>query len=489
MRDRMLLLVCTSLAIAVWPISTSSQEITPLEFGVLIVAFALILAIQCAALWLIGRFVAKYADAAANVLVVTFAALNAYYFAFITLEAHWRTRNLLAVLFGIVVAILLRARPSQSRVALFTTAFVCLALGQYGYGRVMPAAAHVATDQGAITLKSKRNVYLISSESLHSPYALRHLYGIADTPHVVYLKQEGFRVLDRNYSADTHTRTTYQRILEYSRFLGSPEEMRDVFRLGNATFASFGRAGYGIQFIYVSSYLDVNHNIIDHGFPGEGFYICDHLKRAFYYFVCRAPVRAVISRALFNSEGQVEVEDEIAHLQERIRVAATDEKPWLTISHVNYPGHTDLAHRYDSPSDVARFKEGMSEWLQPAADHYRQIVSTIKRLDPDAVIVTFGDHGMWLTRGMDSAESNDVFSTEDFIEDRYGVMIAVYPADFCRNRIFEGSTTTLIIRSVIQCLNGDDDPTDAERLLSRTVVYKGQRATPEGIVAQAASAK
>ena len=115
------------------------------------------------------------------------------------------------------------------------------------------------------------------------------------------------------------------------------------------------------------------------------------------------------------------------------------------------------------------------------ATHYREIVSAIKESDPNAVIVTFGDHGMWLTRGMSTAKSNSVFSTEDYIEDRYGALIGVYPADFCQKRIFEGSTTGIIVKSVIECLNGNDEPTADDLKRSRSVVYLDETKTLDSI--------
>jgi len=473
MRPRLLLLVCASLAIACWPISTSSQELSPAEIGVLAVAFAIVLAVQCGFAWLTCRYGGRYADPLADALLVTFVTANAYYFAFLTIEAHWQVRAFYGLLIGVAAGVLQRTAVKPMRIALFTAVFVALALGQYAYGRMLPPGGAEASASDAIPVRSKTNVYMISIESLHSPYAFRRLYGITRLPHVDYLKAEGFRVFDEAYSADMDTRSSYQRILGFSKFLSTPQEMRSVFRVGNATFDSFKKSGYGVQFIYVSNYLDVNHNLIDYGYPAVGFYICDHLPGAFYYFVCRAPVRKFINRALFDTDGAVEVDQELAQLTERIQAAAADTKPWLTISHINYPGHSGHVHRYDSAADVAGFREGVPLVLPAVADHYRQIVSTIKTLDPHAVIVTFGDHGMWLTRGMDGAVSNALFSAQDYIQDRFGVMLAVYPADFCRNRIFEGSSTTTIVKSIIACLDGNDAPTAEERARSRSVTYKG----------------
>jgi hypothetical protein len=482
MGARPVLLVCVSLAIAAWPVGMSPEEINPAELAILAAAFATVLAAQCGLLWLAGRFAG---DRVADGLMALLIAANAHHFAFLTLEARTLVRVSLALAVGLGAWMALRAGITRARVLLFTLVFTTLSLGQYAYGRITLSEAErkITSAPGAIPVKSNRNVYLISTESLHSPYAFRRLYGIENAPHVAYLKAEGFRVFDRAYSVETTTRLAYQRIMEYSKPLTSVWEVRRVLKSGNSTFKSFQDAGYGIQFIYTSNYMALNHALVDHAYPETGFYICDNLRPSFFYFICRQPVRTLINEVLFGVKGKVTVGEEIAHLEERIRIAAADTRPWLTISHIAFPGHTPHDHRYDDASKVAAFRERTRSRIPQIASHYRQIVSTIKRHDPDAVIVTFGDHGMWLTRGMKPATPNAIFTVEDYIEDRYGVMIGVYPADFCTNRIFEGSSTSLLAKSVIECLNGNDAPTPEDLERSRSVVYLGETRTLDSIAA------
>lgn len=483
MSERLILLLGFSLAAAAWPIGASAEEIIPAELGILAMAFSIVLAVQCGVLWLISRFTSGWLVDALTALLI---AANAYHFAFLTVEARTAVRWALALAVGVGAGALLRAGVSRASTLLFTLVFTGLSLGQYVYGRVSMSetrAPTAASAPGAITLKSDRNVYFISTESLHSPYAFRRLYGIDDPPHLAYLKAEGFRVLDRAYSADTSTRLTYQRIMEFSKPLTNSRELSQVFKHGNATFKSFQDAGYRIQFIYVSNYMNLNYAIVDHAYPPTGFYICDNLRPSFFYFICRAPVRRLVNRVLFGIDGKVTVKQEIAHLKERIAIAAADARPWLTISHIAFPAHTAAHYRYDDLAQSEKFRQKVRDKMPRIADHYRQIVDTIKKSDPDAVIVTFGDHGMQLTRGMTSAKPNAVFSTEDYIEDRYGVTVGVYPADFCRNRIFEGSSTGVLAKSVIECLNGNDKPTKEDLERSRSVIYMGQPRTLESIVA------
>jgi hypothetical protein len=103
-----------------------------------------------------------------------------------------------------------------------------------------------------------------------------------------------------------------------------------------------------------------------------------------------------------------------------------------------------------------------------------RIVETIIREDPDAVIVLFGDHGTGLTRDAELDDPNDPFGASRILEDRFGVMVAVYPQDFCTNRIFEGSTTSHLVENVVKCLNGDNTPTRQEIAESRTFYWEDE---------------
>ena len=470
MADKFLLLLSFSVAAAAWPIADAAEEIAPGEIAVLAAVVAIVLAIQFAVLWLAEKLGKNWLT---NLLVAAFVAANAYHFALLTLEAEATTRLLIALATGIVALAVVTARISARLPLIFGGVFTLLSLAQYGYGRVELAKAGRTLPPAAISLpvKSDRNVYLISMESLHSPSALRQLYKIDGPPHLAYLQQEGFRILDRAYSADTSTRRSYERILEFSKPL-PPEELAPVFRSGNSTFRSFKDSGYRVQFLYVNNYLNVGSHVIDYVFPPTGFYVCDNVPTEFYYFACRDTPRWFVNRTFFGVVPRVEVQDEISELNTRVAKANQDDHPWLTISHIAFPRHTPKTHKFDDAPKAEEFRELIRSFMPQIADNYRSIVSNIKKHDPNAVIITYGDHGAMLTRGMKINQQNAPFTRDDVLQDRYGVMLAVYPADFCRNRISEGSTTSVVVKSVIQCLSGDDNPTAEETERARTISYR-----------------
>lgn len=478
MSRKLLLLVSVSLAAAAWPVAEAAEEIAPAELAIMAAAFALILALQCGALLLAGRFAN---DKLVGILAALLIAANAYHFALLTTEANTLTRLLFAALTGAGAWLLMHVAVAGALSFLFALVFTALSLGQYAHGRARLAEEMQDASFAPLSLpvKSDRNVYLISMESLHSPGALRDLYGIDAPAHVAYLKAEGFRVLDRAYSIGTTTRAVFQRIMEFSKPLTQREETRRVFRSGNSTFRSFRDSGYRIQFIYINNYMNMNPKLLDHHFPEAGFYVCDNVPISFFYFICRSRPRAFINTYLFGLSDTITASDQIAHLKERIGVIRADDKPWLTICHLAFPEHTKKSYRYDDPAQVERFRELYRSFMPQVAENYRQIVTAIKEKDPDAVIVTFGDHGTWLTRGLKVGTSDAGFDADDYVQDRYGVMLAVYPQEFCRNRIFEGSATSFMIKSVIACLNGNDDPTPEDLEQNRSIFYADKFVPPE----------
>ena len=53
------------------------------------------------------------------------------------------------------------------------------------------------------------------------------------------------------------------------------------------------------------------------------------------------------------------------------------------------------------------------------------------------------------------------------------IMFAVYPGNFCVDRMSEPFSTKFLFESLIACLNGNDSPTIDERVKARTIRFLG----------------
>jgi hypothetical protein len=210
---------------------------------------------------------------------------------------------------------------------------------------------------------------------------------------------------------------------------------------------------------------------MDYSYPNSAYFHCGFVPAGFFYGLCVHPMRIRINRYIFGTPYVFD----LSRLEDRIRIASRSPEPWLTVYHHPFPFHTRMAHRYSDEEDVERFRGRVNrEMPRILQAGMQRIVQTILREDPEAVIILFGDHGTGLTRNAELDDPDDPFTPAQVLEDRFGVMIAVYPRDFCTNRIFEGSTTTALIESVVRCLNSDDSPTAQERARSRTFFWEDE---------------
>ena len=106
------------------------------------------------------------------------------------------------------------------------------------------------------------------------------------------------------------------------------------------------------------------------------------------------------------------------------------------------------------------------------------IVSTIAEQDPHALVLVFGDHGAYLSRGITPAEDSDFFYA-----DRHLVSLAVLATDNpCANRKALSTyapgyyTPSRAVAAIAKCLAGDtlpetllnfDEPEPLRNLLTR----------------------
>ena len=474
MKQIILLLVVMSAAVFAFLFGNEADEIYPAALAILALMLAVVLVVQAGALLIVHRALKALGNErlgllACKLLGAAFLASNAYHTALMTFDAQDEVQVALSVMIGGLLLLVL-SRPRWHGFVRFTTiAYVVLSLGLYTYTRV---AMRLAPDPGSspITVSAKRNVYLIGNESLHSAKAYRELHGIEDLPHEDYLRANGFRVLDHAYSADDTTLKTYSRMFEFGREItGDDIVRRSVFRTRNATFDAFAKGGYRLQFIYKNTYFGLDPALVDYAFPKSAFYACASVPETFFYVLCREEVVRTINRRIFQSTQEL-TPDLIA---ERIEAVRASGQPWFTFYHQAFPSHSPNNHSYTDEKAVEAFRAQVRQDVaRVREENFETTVAAILKADPGAVIVALGDHGAAMTRGARLDEPNDKYTKAQIVEDRYGVMVAVYPRDFCTRRIFEGATTTFLLESVVRCLNGDDAPTPQEVSRGKTFFWK-----------------
>ena len=132
--------------------------------------------------------------------------------------------------------------------------------------------------------------------------------------------------------------------------------------------------------------------------------------------------------------------------------------PQFVIAHLNLPGHTPKIFDHKDRRDRERFLESYEGKFNRAAIYLQQIIEHLRANDPDSILFVFGDHGAWLSRGVD-VEDAPAF----FLQDRFGILGGLYPRERCAPELNEaerkGYVTSLdVVHAIIECLSGGQSP-------------------------------
>jgi hypothetical protein len=500
MREFAITLVLVSAALFAWVLGSEADEIAFRDLAVFTVALAIILTVQVLLLFVLNRRVEALAPRKKELALLIGGALilasNAYFLAFYTLEQPTAYRVACAVVVGVAFFVLMSFPSARPVLRIFAGIMLVMSLAQYGYARATLLAAAAPEGTESLPVNSKRNVYIIGMESLQSPAAYRDNYGIADAVYVKALRDLGFRVLDRAYSAERSTLRTWATVFEFKRCVrqcpggGSDLGAREVFVRDNSTFRSFRDSHYKIQFLYKNhSQFSVDPKKVNYYYPGPGFDACDELGRAYFYGLCSKPIVKAINERVFGDK-KLGWKDQITLLEKRADFAVSSKEPWLTWTHIKFPQHTAGSYQYPDPSYYEEFKRWTRDAMPTIADNMQKTAGYIVARDPNAVVVVMGDHGTHLFRREDDmlrqelAAGTSPIPLETILETEHGVTLAIYPADFCANRLGERVSTRFLFENIIACLNGNDSPTDEERKRAGLIRFLGELRTVDEIQAK-----
>ncbi len=155
------------------------------------------------------------------------------------------------------------------------------------------------------------------------------------------------------------------------------------------------------------------------------------------------------------------------HAQERLSAGdfiverlsgVAKQRPQFVIAHLWLPGHTSLRFDYDNKPDRESFVAGYERSSNNAAAYLRRIIDHLGANDPSSILFVYGDHGAFLSQGLD-VDDAPVF----FLQDRFGILGGVYPRDRCAPELDEaegkGYMTSLdVVHAIIECLSDGQSP-------------------------------
>ena len=131
--------------------------------------------------------------------------------------------------------------------------------------------------------------------------------------------------------------------------------------------------------------------------------------------------------------------------------------PQFVMAHLNTPGHTDRAFRYTNAEQVEIFRDTyLMSANRRAASSLKTIVRHLEENDPDAVAFVYGDHGPFLSQGLEFEDN-----AEFVVQDHYGILGGVYPRDTCATWFDEASaqgfmTVLDVVHTLLRCLSGGE---------------------------------
>jgi hypothetical protein len=454
------LLVALSCAFFLVPILENFESVSLAGATYVATGFGLIVALEALVIHAIRLICRRlllwqgWVAIAVSILIV----INFGYFFYVLLGGRWFFILIPASIVVLLVVLSFQSVVVYRATLLFAAVFAALSASKALYAHLSYGeASHRPTSASRPGTSGNRNIYAIVFDALASRKALSTFYGIDKPSHAAVLESMGFDVYDK-ISADEATRSSIGRMLSFGKHITS--RTRFPFDgLGRVPlYESLRSRGYKIQFIDVSDALEGNAGGIDYFAPTESRApsVCRFVDKRYGIFLCR-PWFLELMRLQTDDGWIPDNESDFKKILKRFSYAANDRSSsWFSFGYFYFPGHTDTAYRYRDEVARVSYVQKMNADVLLLGDYFRRVFESVTTHDPHAVILIFGDHGNWLTRGLDptgSVDPSSGMSRQDILLDRRGTMLGVYPKSFCKKEVEEIEDLGVLFKAVLTCLN------------------------------------
>ncbi|MDH3691979.1 MAG: hypothetical protein OEU36_21265 [Gammaproteobacteria bacterium] len=315
--------------------------------------------------------------------------------------------------------------------------------------------------------KQTPNVYLISFDALIPEAIAAKFLNIEEIEYISVMRDADLRIFKNAFSDRVPTKESLNSILamDLAYFDSMPAPERYLFASGQINsplYEIFRRNGYKVQFFYSSSYFGASHKAkLDHyGVANDGG-LCDHIDNDYSLMGYCLSIFSDF-RVKFFEKGHSEYPK---LLIDRIKEVGKSPNNWLTLAYVYSPGHTKTSFDPYNSEHLRKYGEAFREKRDfEAAAYIKELIRAIYENDPSAVLLIFGDHGAWISRGLwqkKQIAENSPLTREEIFQDRHAIAAALYPKDFCRDDFEEPIGIVRIGRNIVKCLSGGKDPLPA----------------------------
>jgi hypothetical protein len=417
-----------------------------------------VIAVQCALLFALRKW---------GALVFTLFAVVNTYCLYIVFEVH-SVINLALILLSLIALyfVLLQIVVFAPRLRPWVVAALCLAValtGLLGVRPLMRDQALAEADSGLsdirmVDFKRKPNIYFLGFDALMPQTLTRKLLGIDRPAYIDVLAKHGGKVIPNLFADEVPTKFHWGRamtIVPYSK--GKPEHYVLGVRPA-ALLETLRHNGYETHFSYRNGYFGYKKGplLSTYGF-GTAYSTCTflHGTAARYGFLgyCRLRRAGWLGPTGKGSKARD------AFFMDRLRVAtrADKSKPQFFAAHYPKPDHTPKAYR-NTKEELDDYRKAYESESVKAAKIMDRMLTRIRSADPSSIVLVFGDHGPYTKRGISYSDD-----PEGVVQDRHGIMGAVFGADECMQLMLpkagtRSQTFAQVEVGLLKCLSGGTSP-------------------------------
>ncbi len=329
-----------------------------------------------------------------------------------------------------------------------------------------------------ITFEQRPNVYLLAFDSMIPPYIAKKYLGIEKLPYERELKKS-FIEFEHSASVSVPTKPSLNGVMRLDQ--RGLTNSRDYFNGMKPSVLStlFKQNGYEVTTGYASYYFGEKGPYIDRYVIGQFHTLSDtvqcvdvadslyHKLRAFGVCVNIGEFKNIthLTTKLFGRKTIIKYTGKSwpEKVLEEVRDGANSKAPQLKIFYSYRPnGHVKKNYRHTDLDAQDAYRNYFLDGAEQLDKILEKAASIISINDPSAMLVVFGDHGAWMSRGIKAEED-----PEFFYEDRHMVSLSVLQTDnHCANRETLAhyskpyNTTSRIVASVARCLVNEKESFD-----------------------------
>lgn len=343
------------------------------------------------------------------------------------------------------------------------------AIGKFGLTWQQDAQLKIATiqtwDDGfpKADFKKSNNIYLLSFDSLISQKNADHLMHGLQLDYPTMLKDIDFKEIDNAMTVFSPTGPSLNSLvrIKLEGFMDIAARYRHLMvsrQVNSMLYQIFTDNGYKIRVAHQGDYFGKGGNLDSYITATPSLSLCNLPSLPYSMLgaceVSKAIMTTYPGLAVFRGDGGKTWEE--LFLADIERTVEKKEK-FLTLSYIYRPGHTLSTYRY-SPENLADYQQVFQKNQQELTLDMKDLIGKIQKIDPEAIIIIFGDHGAYVSRDnrslneQDYIKTYDNFSEQDWYQDRRGVYLSYHDNGLCEKEFRDLKFVADIGIRIINCM-------------------------------------